>query len=760
MFREQTGTSRTKAKTGDSTTIATTLSTDLSTPSTATSTKTVSDLSTITAPGDVTMTSDAETPVNPATAPTTGSSSSSSSTTTTPRAATGVRGPIGPRPGVYRPCARCRNKKTRCDRLKPSCSNCKKTGPDAVCVYDNDEPAVGVVTTPTGTTSTETWADYTTTTAVVGSADEENVYSPAETGSTSSSSINNSTSTNANAPSPKAAGNDRAVTGGSGSESGATAGATTTKTVATTTTAAARPSISLNNGISAPGGTSNGGGSYVRKHGSPLPDWATKKNVPEEDPSSQPPPTKKAKQNAASAKGAATPKPSPLRSSITNSTSSTKSATASPSPAPTKTPSSLQQQQEHAKGLKGSSQPSSDDNIDVDSPGVTDDRVVTGLLVAKAKAKSSLTAEDQQQLQQQQLQPQPTATKSHKKQPKITSSLFGIGGANGPMSTFGSSKIMIDLPTARPPAPFVIDGNQRARKWGRSKAVVQTLGGEVLLPLWTSDHEMLLNEARPYFIQNASLYTAGNTNLARLAAFNQLDYYNLSSNNTPERGNTPESEHSPSGLTPANPPTGKIFKKKKRSLDTTGSRKSKEDHHEGPVTTTTNTKRKQNYDIEDGGDLSSSRSTPTPSVVAPSSGPKPRAIPTRPRQFPCSFEGCGKSFMDKFHLRRHETRHVTQEIVCGIDGCTKAYDSISTMRRHQSMIHKTKKGALSASAAITRTDLVKGSKNPSDGAEDGEGDGDGDAGQEDENEEEEEEEEEDEGAGSIAEQTIAEEMEI
>lgn len=56
-------------------------------------------------------------------------------------------GAVGPRSGTYRPCARCRVKKTRCDRLQPSCSHCLKGGVEAICVYDNDEPTAAEDTT-------------------------------------------------------------------------------------------------------------------------------------------------------------------------------------------------------------------------------------------------------------------------------------------------------------------------------------------------------------------------------------------------------------------------------------------------------------------------------------------------------------------------------------------------------------------------------------------------------------------------------------
>jgi len=48
------------------------------------------------------------------------------------------------------------------------------------------------------------------------------------------------------------------------------------------------------------------------------------------------------------------------------------------------------------------------------------------------------------------------------------------------------SRIMVELPTTKPSPTFVIDKTQRARKWGRSRIMVQTLGGEISIPLWTS----------------------------------------------------------------------------------------------------------------------------------------------------------------------------------------------------------------------------------------------------------------------------------
>ncbi|KAG0200777.1 hypothetical protein BGX28_006238 [Mortierella sp. GBA30] len=272
-----------------------------------------------------------------------------------------------------------------------------------------------------------------------------------------------------------------------------------------------------------------------------------------------------------------------------------------------------------------------------------------------------------------------------------------------------SSKIMVDL-TPKPPPAFVIDKNQRARKWGKSSNIFPTLGGEVALPLWTSDQEMLLNEPKPLFVQRQIPLMTGrkDSSLARLAVLNQMDF----ELNTPERGNTPESDGSP---VPSTPPLKKKRVFKRNPGIATGTASSNEAFKKNAdllatkpgVKGTFKRRRADSVNSEENQDeatptaVSSARSTPAPTTTSS------RGVPSqRPRTFPCSFEGCGKSFMDKFHLDRHEARHVTDEIVCGIDGCTKAYNSISTVRRHQSIMHKDKKEEIEAANQRYNSSLI------------------------------------------------------
>ncbi|KAF8951788.1 hypothetical protein BGZ46_003798 [Entomortierella lignicola] len=616
------------------------------------------------------------------------------------------KGPVGSRPGVYRPCARCRVKKTKCDRLKPACSSCIKGGADVICVYDNDEPTSG--------------------TDIGGSLEfSSNPSSPIKKESPPSSSdsikkvtIQDGSSKAKNTGSSNKSSNGHDTTG------------TSIKAEATTT---------------------------------PQSSSGSKK------PSVSEPPLKKSKSGPSE-----TIKPSPLRSSITT-------ARIPASKYPTTDDDNYNEQ------LTTKDLDANDGAVDIESVDLVEDKEVLELSIANAAANRLQSEVSQDEVSDATEAPITKRSSSgpiarQKKQNRTASSSSGTGGTSNTTGGNQQSRINVDLQTSKPPT-FVIDKNQKARKWGRSSTVVQTLGGEISVPLWTSDQEMLLNEPRPYFIQrsypmpstsnslSSTLPTSGSTsatatNLARMAVFKQMDNTNFAFGGgggyiTPERGTSPDSEDSSlAGATAPSSPR----KKKKR-----GPRKSQQgnigDHDDmdsisGTTSMASGIKRKRiaggggsggggggsHYSSstaisarssgggdDEAGD-SSSRSTPAPSS-------RPRAVPTRPRMYPCSFEGCSKSFMDMFHLKKHETRHVTQEIVCGIDGCKKAYDSISTMRRHQSMVHKERKEEMAAAAraasltarmsAAAISDSGTG-KNSGYGGGDGDGEGgDGDYGQSD-----------------------------
>ncbi|KAF9118497.1 hypothetical protein BGW39_001127 [Mortierella sp. 14UC] len=594
-----------------------------------------------------------------------------------------ARGPQGPRPGVYRPCARCRVKKTKCDRVKPSCSNCDKAGPDAFCVYDNDEPTPGVLTASLQGSSSLSQSPATTTaptpTAVTATSEQPNRKGDSAVRKSASQDGSSSSS-------PKSKGTGATNTGGNigNNSSSSTAG-----------------SKVVGNGHSTRSSDKSKKATYAPSH-TPSPIGATTSSSSATNAASATttagqgsediePPQKKIKTGSGLGENVITTmKSSPLRSSVTTARVS-------------------------IHGTKKPSQPS-EDSVDIETleTETVEDGVVSELSVADAtkdvKMEDAIEANDDSR------NPNGSIVT-----PQAASGTGGGAGASrskkqykGITSTSGGStptRIMADPPTTKPPPPFVIDKNQRARKWGRSNGVFQTLGGN----------------------------SATATNLARIAVLNQMDngFYNY---DTPERGSTPETKKMKvpqRGIRKSHGAEGvRVSGVSKFARARAGSEAMQVDDGQAPTSTSkghsgkSSLKRKGTARImaDEDAENSSARSTPGPSAATPttSTGSKPRPIPTRPRTFPCSFEGCTKSFMDKFHLKRHEKRHVTQVITCGVDGCTKAYDSISTMRRHQSMMHRQWKEEMEAAAAANAAAAYAARERDRT-----DGDGDGDGGEED-----------------------------
>ncbi|KAF9578343.1 hypothetical protein BGW38_005902, partial [Lunasporangiospora selenospora] len=708
-------------------------------------------------------------------------------------------GPIVPRPGVYRPCARCRSKKTKCDRIKPACSNCQKAGLNAPCVYDNDEPngyqddededddlQLGTVQQgreePVGDAGDVEGGgaadSLTGQSGRVSSARSSKIQSHSNNNSNSSNNNNNSSSvhsdvhfnsSNSYKPDPtKGSSSPNAKKAASSQDpSPSSSSSSTSQTSASTppphkkikTSAASSAAITPSPLRTSMSHHSNGGSS------------GTNNGV--EGPTNT---VAVGKRGASAAAGASS------NSSTASSPRETNTKRKSTAPAQGSVSSSAASSPTRGETLNQRSK-LEDEEQDDDAGSINGDAVVSGLSVREIA--------DQEDDIDMKLAPNTGSrdsttatvrtTTGRSKKSVITSGILGGGpgslgigsgagggaGGGGKGLSFGNqAKIMAELTMMRPPPPvFIIDKNQKARKWGRSRAAFQTLGGSVSLPLWTSDQEMLLNEPKPLALQRPLMAmtmpitkTGGGAgsatgNLARYAVLKQLDLdpYQYQ---TPERGNTPDSLEGSPGPQPSSsgPLSGTagasgagagagIFssggdmlhgkkKKKKRGIrrlememsgrsakslnggngasfgtDKRGERRSPGSGHGRTKRFRVESGASLGADGDDMGAYSGSESLPaypnthssSPAPTHSSSSLLPAAVaatrrstpvPTRPRTFACSFDGCGKSFMDKFHLDRHEKRHVTQEIVCGIDGCTKAYNSISTVRRHQSMVHK------------------------------------------------------------------------
>ncbi|XP_061982329.1 zinc finger transcription factor YY1-like isoform X2 [Populus nigra] len=62
--------------------------------------------------------------------------------------------------------------------------------------------------------------------------------------------------------------------------------------------------------------------------------------------------------------------------------------------------------------------------------------------------------------------------------------------------------------------------------------------------------------------------------------------------------------------------------------------------------------------------------------------PEPEPEPTTEVLFLCSFEGCGKTFIDAGALRKHSHIHGERQYVCHYEGCGKAFSLDFNLRSH------------------------------------------------------------------------------
>ncbi|KAF2319911.1 hypothetical protein P3X46_024495 [Hevea brasiliensis] len=65
-----------------------------------------------------------------------------------------------------------------------------------------------------------------------------------------------------------------------------------------------------------------------------------------------------------------------------------------------------------------------------------------------------------------------------------------------------------------------------------------------------------------------------------------------------------------------------------------------------------------------------------------SPAPEPEPEPTTEVLFLCSFEGCGKTFIDAGALRKHSHIHGERQYICHYEGCGKKFLDSSKLKRH------------------------------------------------------------------------------
>lgn len=66
----------------------------------------------------------------------------------------------------------------------------------------------------------------------------------------------------------------------------------------------------------------------------------------------------------------------------------------------------------------------------------------------------------------------------------------------------------------------------------------------------------------------------------------------------------------------------------------------------------------------------------------PEAAAEPEPEPTTEVLFLCSYEGCGKTFIDAGALRKHSHIHGERQYVCHYEGCGKKFLDSSKLKRH------------------------------------------------------------------------------
>ncbi|KAK3827667.1 MAG: hypothetical protein J3Q66DRAFT_434363 [Benniella sp.] len=242
------------------------------------------------------------------------------------------------------------------------------------------------------------------------------------------------------------------------------------------------------------------------------------------------------------------------------------------------------------------------------------------------------------------------------------------------------------------------------RKWICRQVPVKTLGGEMIMPIWFSEEDMLLNEpVAPIELDNDRMdmdlmnaHSHPEQQQQHLAADDLLQAHSARHKRKMKLKDMALREsRDPQDLIdlPApmdnkrrrhHDPHLKELKTKYLSRDRSEVKKLKV-HNE------TKTEWMYKAPQERPESFGSTRdSTPTTPVdtMPESNMSSPSAVGPRPRPFVCNIEDCGKRFVDALQLERHIERHGPKELECDLDRCRKLFSSLMLLRRHQSMVHK------------------------------------------------------------------------
>ncbi|KAF9113881.1 hypothetical protein BGX27_000637 [Mortierella sp. AM989] len=268
------------------------------------------------------------------------------------------------------------------------------------------------------------------------------------------------------------------------------------------------------------------------------------------------------------------------------------------------------------------------------------------------------------------------------------------------------------------------------RKWICKQVPVKTLGGEMMMPIWFSEEDMLLNEPvapieldadrMDLDIMGTPSYSSqhhhhhhhhhrhhlmtddpSQTHTARQKRKMKLKDMALRESRDPQDlMDLPEPMDNKRRYIESH---SKEFKTRHSFKEFPSGDKRFKIHREGELGLRKD-KREKLYKMSrerSESHVSTRETTPTtPTDAAPENGSPPRyrrqlesnmSSPSsgpRPRPFVCHIEDCGKRFVDALQLERHIERHGPKELECDLDMCGKLFSSIMLLRRHQSMVHK------------------------------------------------------------------------
>ncbi|KAG0000445.1 hypothetical protein BGZ65_004358, partial [Modicella reniformis] len=284
----------------------------------------------------------------------------------------------------------------------------------------------------------------------------------------------------------------------------------------------------------------------------------------------------------------------------------------------------------------------------------------------------------------------------------------------------------------------LITKDSTPRKWICKQVSVKTLGGEMFMPIWFSEEDMLLNDPVAPIKPDTN-----RVNMDLMGAPSHSDHYSHSrqehhhhsnnnndynnKNNNNNNNNQPHhhyrnhhhhhhrrrSEHNhllAQELLQAHTvrqrrksklkdmalresrdtqdlidPPGPIDNKRRHHDSYSKELKQQQHHHQQHVSKEypPEEKRLKIYKRSESHDT-----TPVDTNIPESNPFTSPSTGARPRPFACHIEDCGKHFVDALQLERHIERHGPKELECDLDMCGKLFSSIMLLRRHQSMVHK------------------------------------------------------------------------